>query len=171
MYLSLYPALPAFLPPAFLHSRTMMEEAEVELASREREQDALVTDQPSSSPRGEPFEFAAGPSPDGEYLATLSLPFGGEFCVLNTCYACTRALPNTGGPCRACTIMCCPLSCTSRVGNLVVLKESVNSDMERQLDCVVGPFWPVMVCITFPLIIILGTLFAKTALENRGPGW
>ena len=62
--------------------------------------------------------------------------------------------PNpSGGPCGMCSTICCPRSCTTRVGNLVVLKETKNGAGERQLDCVVGPFWPVMVCITYPLII------------------
>jgi hypothetical protein len=43
---------------------------------------------------------------------------------------------------------------------MVVLHETIGHGGKRDLKCVLGPFWPVMVCVTYPLIIGLGTVIA-----------
>ena len=45
--------------------------------------------------------------------------------------------------------MCC---CCERVGNMVVLLERKGAHGVRNLICVLGPYWPVMLFVTFPLI-------------------
>ncbi|GMH96933.1 hypothetical protein TrVE_jg13426 [Triparma verrucosa] len=39
-----------------------------------------------------------------------------------------------------------------RVGNMIVIKSSIQND-EPKLLCVYGPFWPVLFCLTWPLIL------------------
>jgi hypothetical protein len=82
--------------------------------------------------------------------------------------------------CLCCSAMVCPLLNASRVGNMAVLRassewvETVDEDEETgerttrrytrpRLDCVVGPYWPMMCFITYPLILAVSgwTFFAK----------
>jgi len=70
-----------------------------------------------------------------------------------------------GGDCGCTTlsaIVCAKIG-AGKVGNMAVLKEHVDkSTGDRKLDCVVGPFWPVLVFVTYPLIIIIsGFCFLK----------
>lgn len=44
---------------------------------------------------------------------------------------------STCGPCQK---ACC--SCFNRVGNMTIIRESIDRDGKRQLDCVLGPCWP-----------------------------
>jgi hypothetical protein len=60
--------------------------------------------------------------------------------------------------CKCFSALCC--CCATRVGNMMVLweKKTVSPDdlvKHRSIYCVVGPYWPVMVFITFPLFIIV----------------
>lgn len=79
--------------------------------------------------------------------------------------------------CLCCTAHACPRA--GRVGNMVVLRSStewveeveVEEDGEEKvrryprprLDCVVGPYWPMMAFVTYPLILGVSgwTLFSK----------
>ena len=123
---------------------------------------------------------------------------------------------SNGGPCGAyCndeadpTCGCLSISaivCTKlgakRVGNMAILKESVETAVEddrddeavdcdlmdeenqeqglvgskrkrvvfrRKMDIVVGPFWPMLVCVTYPLIISISMWTAVVALPGKHP--
>jgi hypothetical protein len=56
----------------------------------------------------------------------------------------------TNAGCTACSnVLCSPFG---RVGNMVVLKETRLPNGDRRLDYVIGPYWPVTVFVTYPLI-------------------
>lgn len=79
----------------------------------------------------------------------------------------TRLQDDDSG-CLCCSAYVCPLFGASRVGNMAVLKSSVETiemiDEENspqptirritrpKLDVVVGPYWPMLCCVTYPLI-------------------
>lgn len=52
--------------------------------------------------------------------------------------------------CSIMTLLCC--ASAGRVGNMIVLQQTLKND-EPRLLCVLGPFWPVLVFITWPLHI------------------
>lgn len=58
----------------------------------------------------------------------------------------------------------CP--CAKRLGNMTILCESQMSSGERRLHAVVGPYWPMMAFVTFPVIIICSMLIAYMMLPN-----
>ena len=85
-----------------------------------------------------------------------------------------------------CCICCSGYFCKSagRVGNMVVLKQSmewvehVEVDEETgsetvrkyqrpRLDCVVGPFWPMLMCVTYPLILGVSLWTALVAMPGK----
>ena len=76
--------------------------------------------------------------------------------------------PNEG-PCNVLTQCCCP--CGKPLGNMVVLAESRAANGEIRLDCVVGPFWPVMLFVTFPLVVGISLIVAVTCLPALNPGF
>lgn len=87
-----------------------------------------------------------------------------------------------GAPCLCCSATVCGLVKAGRVGNMVVLRQSQewvemeeadeNGEMkirrytQPRLDCVVGPYWPMLLIVTYPLI--LGVSLAT--LINAIPG-
>ena len=87
-----------------------------------------------------------------------------------------------------CCICCSGLICSrlgaGRVGNMAVLKQSmewveiVEQDEETgeetvrryqrpRLDCLVGPYWPMMLCVTYPLILGVSLWTAVVAMPGK----
>lgn len=87
-----------------------------------------------------------------------------------------------------CCICCSGYFCSKlnagRVGNMAVLKESmewvevVEVDEEAgtettrkyqrpRLECVVGPFWPMLMCVTYPLILGVSLWTALVAMPGK----
>eukprot|EP00591_Stephanopyxis_turris_P012019 CAMPEP_0195517646 /NCGR_PEP_ID=MMETSP0794_2-20130614/11176_1 /TAXON_ID=515487 /ORGANISM="Stephanopyxis turris, Strain CCMP 815" /LENGTH=301 /DNA_ID=CAMNT_0040646481 /DNA_START=191 /DNA_END=1096 /DNA_ORIENTATION=- len=86
----------------------------------------------------------------------------------------------------------CPLLGAKRLGNMVVIKESVyydenNENDEEQggennegggggrtrkykMDMVVGPYWPVLFFVTYPLVYGVSLLTAFSAIPHKHPG-
>eukprot|EP00523_Entomoneis_sp_CCMP467_P007287 CAMPEP_0168730154 /NCGR_PEP_ID=MMETSP0724-20121128/6587_1 /TAXON_ID=265536 /ORGANISM="Amphiprora sp., Strain CCMP467" /LENGTH=335 /DNA_ID=CAMNT_0008777089 /DNA_START=34 /DNA_END=1041 /DNA_ORIENTATION=- len=79
--------------------------------------------------------------------------------------------PDTTG-CLCCSAMLCPYFGAGRVGNMVVLRstmekvEEVDEDLETgevhvrrytrpKLLCVLGPYWPMLLFVTYPLILVV----------------
>jgi hypothetical protein len=90
--------------------------------------------------------------------------------------------------CLWCSAYVCPLLGASRVGNMAVLKSSaitvevLSDDVDEttgqqlterikkpQLDIVVGPYWPMLVFVTYPLIFGVSGLTLKAIYENGLP--
>ena len=87
--------------------------------------------------------------------------------------------------CLCCTAHLCPKA--GRVGNMVVLKsshewveeveiddetghESIRRYTRPKLDCVVGPYWPMMAFVTYPLIIgVSGWTFVTKVVTGKIP--
>ena len=84
-------------------------------------------------------------------------------------YGAEETAPDETG-CSCCSARICPLFNAGRVGNMVVLRsshewvEEVTHDEEKgeptvrrytrpRLDCVLGPYWPMLVTVTYPLIL------------------
>lgn len=92
--------------------------------------------------------------------------------------------PDTSG-CLCCSAMICPLLGAGRVGNMAVLKsstewveemvqdeetgeETVRRVTQPKLDIVVGPFWPMLVFVTYPIILVVsGFAFFGPILHGR----
>lgn len=91
-----------------------------------------------------------------------------------------------------CCICCSGYFCgklgAGRVGNMAVLKQSMEwvelvevdeetgSETTRKyqrpkLDCVVGPFWPMLMCVTYPLIIGVSLWTALVAMPGKSILW
>lgn len=58
----------------------------------------------------------------------------------------------------------CP--CARRVGNMTVLCETQLKSGDRRLHAVVGPYWPMMAFVTFPVIILVSLLVAVMMLPH-----
>ena len=56
-----------------------------------------------------------------------------------------------------------------RVGNMTILWEERGRDIdvEHKTRCIVGPFWPVMLFVTFPLILGVSAGLASTVLPGQ----
>lgn len=55
----------------------------------------------------------------------------------------------------------------SRVGNMVVLREAKDDTGRPRLLCVLGPFWPVLICVTLPAFVLLHIWMAFTILRKQ----
>uniref|UniRef100_A0A7S0H426 Palmitoyltransferase n=1 Tax=Amorphochlora amoebiformis TaxID=1561963 RepID=A0A7S0H426_9EUKA len=60
--------------------------------------------------------------------------------------------PGKKGPCGAADWVCC---CCSRVGNMHVILETMREG-KRKILCVMGPFWPCTILITYPIFTLVG---------------
>lgn len=87
--------------------------------------------------------------------------------------------------CLCCSAMICPLLGAERVGNMSVLKSTMEVVEEVQLDeetgkeeivrrfsrpklqIVVGPYWPMLVLVTYPLIFLVSGLALKAILAHQ----
>jgi hypothetical protein len=65
------------------------------------------------------------------------------------------------------SLICSKLG-AGRVGNMVVLGER-ESGGERKLTWVVGPYWPMLLFITYPLIIAISVLVARSTWGRQHP--
>lgn len=65
----------------------------------------------------------------------------------------------------------CPLFNAGRVGNMVVLKQSIENEDENipRLDCVMGPYWVMSMCVTYPLILVISTITAVRIVNLPWP--
>lgn len=79
-------------------------------------------------------------------------------------------------------LLCSKFKNVKRVGNMIVLRESIemvdcdNNDEEqdqqqqsierRKLDIIVGPFWPMMICVTYPIIFSVSIWTYYSAFIN-----
>ncbi|GKY99238.1 hypothetical protein MPSEU_000879100 [Mayamaea pseudoterrestris] len=95
----------------------------------------------------------------------------------------SETAPDEAG-CGCCSARICPMFGAGRVGHMVVLKSSqqwvehVQIDPETgerkvlrytrpRLDCVVGPYWPMLVLITYPLIFgVSGWVFVSKVCKG-----
>lgn len=66
-----------------------------------------------------------------------------------------------GRTCGLISSIACPECCCRRVGNMIVVCESKGKQGEHRIDCLCGPYWPVVTCFTFPAIIGVAILGAK----------
>mmetsp|Transcript_6121 Transcript_6121/g.9396 ORF Transcript_6121/g.9396 Transcript_6121/m.9396 type:complete len:262 (+) Transcript_6121:149-934(+) len=81
---------------------------------------------------------------------------------VNCCkYCCTSTANNSDQPhnfaCNQITSCFCP--CAGRIGNMVVLYENSSTEPPEPV-VMVGPYWPFMCCVTYPIIIGVLTLTA-----------
>jgi hypothetical protein len=101
--------------------------------------------------------------------------------------AAAKHLPPDESGCLCCSALVCPLLGAGRVGNMIVLKsstewvEEVEEDEESgeqtvrrfsrpKLDLVLGPYWPMLCCVTYPLIFaVSGWTFVSSILPGRQP--
>lgn len=102
-------------------------------------------------------------------------------------YGAEETAPDESG-CTCCSARICPLFNAGRVGNMVVLRsshewvEEIDEDEETgekyvrrytrpRLDCVLGPYWPMLVIITYPLIFGISgwAFFSKVARGKLHP--
>ncbi|KAG7356333.1 DHHC palmitoyltransferase [Nitzschia inconspicua] len=94
-------------------------------------------------------------------------------------------------PCGCCSAMICFMLGAGRVGNMAVLRQSTewvdelveaeNGEtttmrvMRPRLDVVVGPYWPMLMFVTYPLILGVSGLTLITVIPNKHPllglGW
>ena len=91
--------------------------------------------------------------------------------------------PDTGG-CLCCSALLCSRLGAGRVGNFAVLKQSqewveeVTEDEETgessvrrytrpRLDCILGPYWPMLLFVTYPLILGISGWTLVTALPGK----
>jgi hypothetical protein len=82
---------------------------------------------------------------------------------------CTNCDDSDGAPCLCCSAILCGMINAGRVGNMSVLRQSQEWVEEEQddengemkilrytrprIDCVVGPYWPMLLMVTYPLIL------------------
>lgn len=84
-------------------------------------------------------------------------------------YAIGRNKPGEGG-CSSTSECLCP-TCFPRIGNMVVLcSAGWGKESAKRICCVVGPYWPMMACVTYPLIFViaLATGFMVMAGKHIG---
>jgi hypothetical protein len=97
------------------------------------------------------------------------------------------SVPYDESGCLCCSAQVCPLFGAARVGNMAVLKssmewvETVVEDEETgeqtirrvsrpKLDIVVGPYWPMLFCVTYPLIFgVSGWTFMAGIYQRNRP--
>jgi len=110
-----------------------------------------------------------------------------EAKAMGCCSCCYKELidPDMGGCSLCSSFLCTPLG-AGRVGNLVVCRQStewvdeVNEDEETgeqtarryarpKLDCIMGPYWPMLMCCTYPLIFGVSGWTMLTALPGKHP--
>jgi len=98
---------------------------------------------------------------------------------------CMKFDDRDSSPCLCCSAIVCGLLNMGRVGNIVVLKQSqewveteevdengnmkVHRSTRPRLDCVVGPYWPMLLIVTYPLI--LGVSIATMINGLPGKPW
>jgi hypothetical protein len=57
---------------------------------------------------------------------------------------------------------------TGRVGNMVVLRQTTDARTGRpRLVCVLGPYWPVLLCVTIPAFVLIHVWMAMTQLPKQ----
>lgn len=61
----------------------------------------------------------------------------------------------------------CP--CAKRAGNMSILYQTNLPNGEHRPVVVAGPYWPVMLCVTFPLLVGLSIAYAKAVLPHAPP--
>mmetsp|Transcript_22972 Transcript_22972/g.65093 ORF Transcript_22972/g.65093 Transcript_22972/m.65093 type:complete len:302 (-) Transcript_22972:1011-1916(-) len=101
---------------------------------------------------------------------------------------CLQSTQTDGAPCNCCSAFCCGMLGAGRVGHMAVLKQSVEvveesveegdgDDQEPttrrykrpKLDIVIGPYWPMLFCVTYPLIFGVSGLTLVTAIPKANP--
>lgn len=92
-------------------------------------------------------------------------------------------MPDTSG-CLCCSSLVCPYVGAGRVGNMAVLHmttehvERIDTDEETgdervtrykrpKIQCVVGPYWPMLLFVTYPLILVVSFLSLTTLLQDK----
>jgi hypothetical protein len=103
------------------------------------------------------------------------------------CSVCCREEidPDMGG-CSVCSGIFCSALGAGRVGNLVVLRQSkewveevvedeetgeqtIRRFLRPRLDCIMGPYWPMLMCCTYPLIFGVSGWTMLFALPGKHP--
>mmetsp|Transcript_17323 Transcript_17323/g.47992 ORF Transcript_17323/g.47992 Transcript_17323/m.47992 type:complete len:269 (+) Transcript_17323:121-927(+) len=99
---------------------------------------------------------------------------------------CMDSTRTDAGPCDCCSVVCCGIIGAERVGHMAVLKQSMevveevvdNGDGSEpsvrrykrpKLDIVIGPYWPMLLCITYPLILGVSGLALVTVIPKTNP--
>jgi hypothetical protein len=73
----------------------------------------------------------------------------------------------TDGVCESLSAVVCGFTCRAkRLGNMPVLWSTRTSDGRTKLKCIVGPFWPCLVFVTYPLILGCSTVVALFHLPS-----
>jgi len=63
--------------------------------------------------------------------------------------------------------MLCP--CAERAGNMSILFQVTSPSGDRRPIIVAGPYWPVMLCVTFPVVVLMSLLYASAVLPLAPP--
>jgi len=56
-----------------------------------------------------------------------------------------------------------------RIGNMVVFQWTRRGDDNASIDCVIGPYWPMMLCVTYPLIAVIATFCGYYVMRGKHP--
>lgn len=110
--------------------------------------------------------FAAGftePSWEADYNK-LRNDFWGEF---------GKAMNDDNMPCGCCSAVVCTAFGAGRVGNMAVLRERQervdDGETKRRLVIVAGPYWPMLMLVTYPLILGVSTVTLVTTIPKTHP--
>jgi hypothetical protein len=99
---------------------------------------------------------------------------------------CMKMVDNESAtPCGCCSALVCSMLGAGRVGNMAVFRQSTewvdeivedeNGEPTTQrstrpkLDCVVGPYWPMLMFVTYPLILGVSALTLITVIPYKHP--
>jgi len=126
---------------------------------------------PATEPRAKPAETNRLAT---EYAVGTGVPHGWDEEDPDTddCDGCP-----CGGAARRVSNHCCAALGAKRLGNMAVLRHTTlaassetaagGARAETSLDCVVGPFWPFTLCVTYPLILLVSGAVAVSFLPDH----
>lgn len=87
---------------------------------------------------------------------------------------CSKCMDNDDTmPCGCCSAVVCTALGAGRVGNMAVLKEGEergeDGESRRKLIIVAGPYWPMLMFVTYPLILGVSSVTLFTAIPKAHP--
>jgi hypothetical protein len=125
---------------------------------------------------------------EGPFAAGLCEPtWADEYAKFkaNPSQECMNTTGPDGVPCICCSAYVCNMIGAGRVGNFAVIKQStewveeVETDGDEtpkvrrftrpRLDIVVGPYWPMLCCVTYPLILGVSGVTLFAAIPGKHP--
>lgn len=86
---------------------------------------------------------------------------------------CGKAMNEEKMPCGCCSAIVCMALGAGRVGNMAVLRErqerAEDGETKRRLLIVAGPYWPMLIFVTYPLILGVSTVTLVTVIPKIHP--